>query len=184
MSRRAESSIELVIVLGLGGVAAWTLYKNRAVAVTPTGQVIGEPSVKLPTSGPIGIRNNNPGNLRPSVPPFNGTAGQNKGYAVFSSPVYGIRAIYKLLKNYKTLYGLDTIAKIAARWAPADDGNNVAAYAANVALMSGIGQNTAINTSDFATMTKLAKGIIGAENGAAYTSHYGNDVFSKAWSLV
>ena len=182
--RTANDNLKLIAV-ALGGAflfRAW--WMNREVGVSTSGAVEGQPGIKLPTSGPLGIRNNNPGNLRPTTPPFQGTVGSNKGYAVFSSPVYGIRAIYKLLKNYKSLYGLDTIAKIASRWAPANDGNNVAAYAANVALMSGIPQNRAIDTNNFDTMTRLAKGIIGAENGAGYTSHYSQDVFAKAWASL
>ncbi len=104
-----------------------------------------------PTGGqkmelPRGIRNNNPGNLRPltndtwrgEVPPDTGATpdphDEMGSYSRFSSPEFGIRALIRDCRR-KRRRGLDTIFKIKQAFAPASDGNDVEAYAASVARM-------------------------------------------------
>ena len=71
--------------------------------------------------------NNNPLNIR-----FNennqwrGQTGQNRGFCVFSSEAYGIRAGYKILTNY-IKWGVNTIRDIIHRWAPTSE-NDTEAY--------------------------------------------------------
>ncbi|MFY7963203.1 MAG: hypothetical protein ACOVVK_24230, partial [Elsteraceae bacterium] len=98
------------------------------------------------TDLPRGIRNNNPGNLRPltrerwrgELPPDTGKTPDPRdemgSYSRFVSPEFGIRALIRDCRN-KRRRGLDTIAKIKAAFAPASDGNDVATYAASVARM-------------------------------------------------
>lgn len=193
MSRSAATDLIALLMLGgAGAIIAWPKIRVLVagggvipgVSVTGSGQVAtpADTGVKLPTSGPLGIRNNNPGNLRPSLIPFDGTIGTNRGYAVFKSPVYGVRALMKLLRNYKALYGLNTIAKIGARYAPSGE-NNTGAWVSNVALISGIGQNMALDLNNKQTMFNLVRGIIGAENGKSYANAFDN-VLEQAWGLL
>jgi len=141
----------------------------------------GSPAALANSKWPLGVRNNNPGNIRYNAAnKWVGQTGSNAGYATFSDPAYGVRAMFSLFRTYINKHGLDTISKFGARWAPASE-NNTAAWASNVALFSGIAQNAKLNASDQAQMTKLAKGIIGAENGAAFVNHYNGSVFSKGW---
>lgn len=140
-----------------------------------------------PASAPRGIRNNNPGNLRWSIlNPWTGQSGKDaQGYAQFSSPDYGIRAALKLLRNYITLNGLQTIKAISARWAPAGDGtNNPAVWSSNVAIYSGIGQNAQLNPNNQAQMLALMRGVIGQENGKAWVSYYNGGALTRAWGLL
>lgn len=93
---------------------------------------------------PRGIRNNNPGNLRPlsndkwrgEVAPDTGATPDSRdemgSYSRFVSPEYGLRALIRDGRR-KRGRGLDTLTKIKAAFAPAADGNDVAAYAASVA---------------------------------------------------
>ena len=76
---------------------------------------------------PLGLRNNNPLNIRFS-PKSNwvGQTGSNKGFCVFDTLEHGFRAALKLLNNY-IRQGYDTIPKIIARWAPESE-NNTKAY--------------------------------------------------------
>lgn len=76
---------------------------------------------------PLSIRNNNPGNLRVSSPPWNGTAGQNSGFAVFDSMENGIRALCLQLIAYQTRYGIRTVRQAISRWAPGSE-NDTASY--------------------------------------------------------
>lgn len=191
-----DTTIEKLLLIGgagfLGYKFLWPMIGPRlgvvvnppvgTVSTTPTTGS-GQPASLANTKWPLGIRNNNPGNIRfNAANKWVGQTGSNGGYAVFSAPEYGIRAMFSLLRTYVNTHGLDTIAKIGSRWAPASE-NNTAAWSSNVALFSGIAQNAKINPSDQAQMTKLAKGIAGAENGAAYVSHYPANVYSKAWGL-
>ena len=112
---------------------------------------------------PLGIRNNNPGNIRYNeANNWNGQTGQNAGYVVFSEPVYGIRALAKLLSNYHAWYGMDTVNAIINKWAPPAE-NDTAAYVADVSQRVGV---TPTETLDFATqLPDLVKAIIWHENG-------------------
>lgn len=80
---------------------------------------------------PLGLRQNNPGNMRPSSPPFQGDIGANGGFVVFDTMENGIRALAKNLLAYYAR-GIDTVAEAINRWAPSADHNNTAAYIAFV----------------------------------------------------
>ena len=67
----------------------------------------------------LGIRNNNPCNIRYSkLNSWKGQTGHSKGFCKFSSMDYGVRAVLSLLRIYRFHYGLDTIRKIISRYAP------------------------------------------------------------------
>lgn len=123
-----------------------------------------------------GIRNNNPGNIRVGddwlglAKREEMTAEQQKetAFAVFSSPVYGIRAMAKILLKYQRKHGLKTLAKMIKKWAPAGDGSNdPAGYAAQVAGAAGIGVDTEFDFgADSQRALKIIKAMIYQENGS------------------
>jgi hypothetical protein len=129
---------------------------------------------------PLGVRNNNPTNIKASLVPWKGQNGQNAGFATFMDPQHGIRAAFKNLRSYQETHKLNTIAKIEKRWTATDQG----AWARNVAAASGLGVNDILNSRDFVTQEKLVRGIIAAENGGKYESYYSPAVFYEAWSLI
>lgn len=110
--------------------------------------------------GPLGIRNNNPGNLR-SWP----GAGTSGGFARFATPEAGLAAMSKNLLGYQDRYGISTIGGIVNRWAPASDGNNVGAYESDVAKRTGFGINQRLNLHDPQTLQALVTAITQHENG-------------------
>ncbi|EHD21775.1 MULTISPECIES: hypothetical protein [Brenneria] len=119
-------------------------------------------------AAPRGIRNNNPGNLN-----FMGQkgarkeSGTNGRFAVFSSMDEGIEALYQQLGLYFGR-GKDTIDEIIKTYAPASDGNNVAAYAEQLSRSIGKGRNERLNYNDKQMMVRLMQGIIDHENGKGY----------------
>lgn len=145
-------------MLGGGGYVVYSNYKQR------------------------GIRNNNPGNMRPSGDQWQGIAGTDNGlngpYLIFKAPEWGIRAVYKNLLTYRNKYGLDTIAEIITRWAPASDNNNTAAYIAAVSKAVGKGSSSALTLADYPA---LLKAIIKHENGV---QPYPDDLINKGISLA
>jgi hypothetical protein len=130
---------------------------------------------------PLGIRNNNPGNIRRTGDQWLGAAVRQddpQGYVVFNHPVYGIRAIAKILITYRDRYGLNTISGIISRWAPERE-NNTAAYIANMASWAGIDPDEPVNwTQD---MAAIIRGIIRQENGK---QPYGDELISRAIYLA
>lgn len=68
----------------------------------------------------LGIRNMNPGNIRPGAK-FFGESGSDSGYATFKTPAHGLRAMARLFQTYKEEHDIDTIDEFVDRYAPADD---------------------------------------------------------------
>lgn len=111
-----------------------------------------------------GIRNNNPGNIRHGASKWQGMSAQqtDKEYIQFDDPVYGIRAMAKLLKNYQSRYGLNTVSEIIGRWAPPNE-NITTAYVAAVSQKLGVSPDHQIDV--VATLPQLVPAIITHENG-------------------
>ena len=116
---------------------------------------------------PRGIRNNNPGNIR---------HGQNwqglnpdgrnidPAFCVFKSPVFGIRALAKVLMNYKKIHGLNTVRQIISRYAPPNE-NQTKAYIQTVAEQIGVYPDTIIDIEERGILTVFIKAVIRMENG-------------------
>lgn len=115
-------------------------------------------SSKLP---PLGIRNNNPLNLREVGIPWNGKTGENKGFTTFETPYDGIRAAANDIKN-KWLSGIDTIAALIPVWAPKIE-NDTAAYIASVSQKTGIPADQKLLSLD--ELTQVIEAMIIHENG-------------------
>ena len=62
---------------------------------------------------------------------------KNEWFVVFSEFKWGFRVIVIILKNYKMLYGVDTVQKIVDRYAPSTE-NNISVYAHFVADRFGV----------------------------------------------
>ena len=121
------------------------------------------PDVGQRSDVPRGIRNNNPGNIEKGAP-WDGLAADQSGddrFAVFSSPVWGVRALARVLGTYRERYGLTTVRGIVSRWAPANE-NNTEAYIQAVANEIGVPDRVALVTEDYPA---LIKAIIRHENG-------------------
>lgn len=133
-------------------------------------------SAKLPR----GIRNNNPGNLewgepwQGLVPPAQQT---DPRFCQFVSPVYGIRAMARVLITYQDKRRaedgsrIDTVREIVARWAPSFE-NNTNAYTQQVAnaVCTGAGSCTgpddpSLSLHDYKTLRPIVEAIIRHENG-------------------
>ncbi|MHC1788290.1 hypothetical protein [Solidesulfovibrio sp.] len=126
-----------------------------------------------------GIRNQNPGNIRHSPDKWLGEVpGNDKSFKTFSDPVYGIRALAKLLLNYERKYGLNTISGIISRWAPTVE-NNTAAYIDAVAKACGVDPFQVIDVAAY--LPALVPAIIAHENGS---QPYTDEQISQAIAMV
>ena len=106
----------------------------------------------MTNSSTSGIRNNNPGNIRRSDDKWQGLAEvqSDSQFFVFTTPVYGVRAIARLLINYQDKYGLRTIHDIISKWAPPVE-NKTDAYIASVVQRTGFAAAPAVWHRAFAS---------------------------------
>ncbi len=115
---------------------------------------------------PRGIRNRNPGNIRKSSDRWKGLAPlqSDPAFFVFETPLWGIRAMAAILRNYQRLLGLKSIAQIIGRWAPAGE-NDTAGYVAAVSKAMGADSRTQLDLRNATTLRALIAAIIRHENG-------------------
>lgn len=133
---------------------------------------------------PIGIRQNNPGNIRATP----------DSYRSYGSPEDGIAATMQNLIAYNDKHGINTINGMVNRWAPAAVGNNVGAYVNDVAQTAGMHPDQPYNVRDPQTLVNLATAITKHENGSvpyspeqfntAANMALGGDVTRSTQSLV
>lgn len=111
-----------------------------------------------------GIRNNNAGNIRLSNDNWQGLKDkqEDSSFFQFVSPEYGIRALSKLLLNYQSRYGLDTVEGIISRYAPSVE-NNTNSYINAVSNALGVHRKEKIIVSNH--LKPLVNAIIKHENG-------------------
>lgn len=183
MAREAKhDNIGLVLILAAGGVIAYQWLKSKGLAtVNAPGTVANSGGGSVLVGEARGIRNNNPGNIVYSpLNAWQGQTGSDGTFARFSSPQYGLRAMFKLMNTYINSNKLDTIDKIGSRWTATEQG----AWKANVARFAGIAMNAKLNYSDKASMLKIANGIVVAENGSKYNGYYSATVLGSAYDAA
>ncbi len=118
-------------------------------------------------STPRGIRNNNPGNIDRTAEKWQGMAADQSSdsrFVVFSAPVWGLRALAKVLLSYQRKHGLRTPAAIIGRWAPPVE-NDTGAYVRQVAKALGVGVGDQIDLQQPDTLQRILPAIVQHENG-------------------
>lgn len=136
-------------------------------------------------NSPRGIRNNNPGNIRWGsnwqglVPEVERT---DKSFCQFKAPVYGLRAIVKIMFTYKDKYGLETVEGIINRYAPPNE-NNTQGYINRVCDKLGVKPDEPIELTD-EVLVWLIRAICGVENGDQYTNYYSRDLIERAIQMA
>lgn len=111
---------------------------------------------------PKGVRNNNPLNIKEDKRNnWSGSVGSAGGFVQFITPVYGIRAAAKLLRNYRDMYGINTIEGVIKKWAPKIE-NNTAAYIKSVSQKTNIEPDAVLSDSGYLAVIEA---MIYHENG-------------------
>lgn len=144
---------------------------------------------------PLGVRNNNPGNIEWGSP-WQGLLPESERtdprFAQFIKPVDGIRAIAVTLITYQDKRRardgskIDSILEVVERWAPPEDSNPTKAYADGIAkLIDGVdADDEVIDMHNYDHLRPIVEGIIRHENGkgplATTNSWYPDDVIVEA----
>jgi hypothetical protein len=115
---------------------------------------------------PRGLRNNNPGNIRKGSVVYQGEVvpSKDEAFCQFTTMAYGYRAMFVLLHTYQRKYGLNTIASIISRYAPAVE-NHTEAYINAVAEASGVPATSHITTTNGDVMIPIVSAMSRVENG-------------------
>ena len=136
-----------------------------------------------PDKYPIGLRNNNPGNLRYGGINWNGLDGTPENtwdFCKFRHPWFGIRAASRNART-QVRKGFNTPSALFNIWAPASDGNQPDKYAQYVAGKMGISTETLLE-EDLDMWVKLIKSIVQLENDASMNAYawYPSAMFHSA----
>lgn len=129
---------------------------------------------------PLGLRNNNPGNIRPGDA-WQGMVGEAGGFIVFQDISWGIRALATDIAN-KITHGYNTITKLITRYAPPSE-NNTSAYIFAVSSDTGIPADQVLN-QDAGTLHSLVRAIINHENGDAASALISDQDIDQGISMM
>ena len=123
---------------------------------------------------PRGIRNNNPGNIKRSSDRWEGLADPDEMtdfqrreivFFVFREPVWGLRAMARILLNYQRVRRLTNVDAMIGRWAPPEDNNATDAYAAFVAKRMGLNVNETFDFLKSDLASPMIQAMVRMENG-------------------
>lgn len=117
---------------------------------------------------PLGMRNNNPGNLRPGFLPWMGQTGSAGNFCHFKDISFGLRAMAVDLSNKITKDGLTTITEIITKYAPPSE-NDTQAYINKVSDYTGWNANDEI-VFNSANLANLMQAQIKVEQGPQYAN--------------
>jgi len=114
---------------------------------------------------PRGIRNNNPGNIKKNDVEWEGLSEYqtDNTFFQFKDPIYGIRALTKILITYRNKYDLKNIWSIINRYAPPSE-NDTEAYKNFVQKKTGLNMLEEIEFT-IKDYLPVVKAIILMENG-------------------
>lgn len=115
---------------------------------------------------PVGIRNNNPGNLRylkdwgwPGI-----TGKDERNFAIFETPEHGLAEFIRQLRRDQKR-GLLSLEQLLPKYAPASDNNDTEAYIKKVSERTNIPRNRALNLNDPLEQMSVMKAFVLHENG-------------------
>ena len=131
----------------------------------------------------IGIRNNNPLNLRPlSGDAFFGTTGVNRGYSTFSDAVAGLRAGAVNMDSQVSLHGIDNIDDYIDKFAPEEDNTPEANfnYKRHVAKALNVGIDDKVDFTKPDVKKRLLKAQVVFENGS---NPYPDELYDQAVAM-
>lgn len=117
---------------------------------------------------PRGIRNHNPGNLERTKDRWLGMSADQSGdtrFLIFDTPEAGIRALMRVLINYRERHDITTLRAAINRWAPPAE-NNSTAYVQHVARLTGFDPDEPLDFLDKAVCVALTRAIIRHECGS------------------
>lgn len=164
---------------GIGSIMPQSMRPQTMPAPTDDAIPMAEGGVIKAVNGlPLGLRQNNPGNIRPGAG-FYGETGQGGGYAEFGSEDEGLRALARLLGTYSDEYGINTLRGLTSRYAPRSDNeesfDNYISY-----LGETLGMDPDEEFDLKGRRDDIIPAIVGFEQGRDYGDRYSDDQIARA----
>lgn len=133
---------------------------------TATERILTENLLYMRTQKPRGLRNNNPGNIRKNGIVYSGEVVPSKDetFKQFTTMAYGYRAIFVVLHTYARKHGINTIATMIARYAPATE-NHTQKYIDAVSEWSVVPATSHLTTTNADVMVPIVAAMSRVENG-------------------
>lgn len=164
-----------LLTAGTAGIIAYLVIFNKGKGFGLTTLL----EIKPPPGGPEaakkitqvarGIKNNNPGNISRSEDRWQGLSfDQNDpAYFQFTAPVYGLRALAVVLRNYQRLYNIRTVTRIISRYGPKSPqyAQNVQNYITYTSDYLKVGKDELIDLNNDTTLIKVMQSVVNFENG-------------------
>ncbi len=138
---------------------------------------------------PRGIRLNNPGNIDRTEIAWLGesTMQDDPRFIRFNEPVFGLRALMKILYNYQEKDDIEHLRGMINRWAPPNE-NQTNAYLNDVCARCSASPDESYDVSNKYNLMNLAKAIVHHENGAPPAGRapdwYPQDIYNQAAAMV
>lgn len=134
---------------------------NNNIATANSEAKSIDKTITIKKNIPRGIRNNNAGNIKRTSEKWQGMSAVQTDpvFINFDAPIWGIRAIAKVLRNYERKHNIDNVHDLVKRWSATDQ----SAYSRNMARALGVGEREKIKISD--NLTTIINCIIKQENG-------------------
>jgi len=179
----------ICVIVAPGGlfVLAWFFFpKVREIF----GRAV---SFVIPVNATRGIRNNNPGNLRPEI--GNNWVGQigtdesgsTGEFCKFDTPENGLRAMGIIALNYQVNDGITNLTDFGNRWAPPSDNAGASDYGEQLASTLGVNPQGAFDLliGDPFQLWEIMKAISINENGKALTvATYTDEIFKTGAAMA
>lgn len=129
-----------------------------------TGILLLVVGVVQATVQPLGVRNNNPGNIIKTDITWQGEVECASRFECFSTPEMGLRAMAKNLLSYQSRHKLKTIGEIIHRWSPPHENQTHALSRATCKRLQ-VSCDTPINLAESNYLKGLIKSLVVQENG-------------------
>jgi hypothetical protein len=111
----------------------------------------------------LGLRNNNPLNIRRNSDVYEGELASENAFKRFSTLPYGYRAAFVTLGTYLAR-GKNTVEKIISTWSPPSE-NSTDKYIEFVEKESGVARNKVLTNKSGADYIKIVAAMSRMENG-------------------
>ena len=131
---------------------------------------------------PLGLRNNNPGNIRDVGIGWEGKIGSNNNFVVFEDVSWGIRAMIINFHTSITIHGNETLYKYLTRYAPPIE-NDTAKYIQIVSQKTGIAPTEKIHF-DFEKLKLILRAQFDVEIGPQFASLITNEDMDEGISRL
>ena len=140
-------------------------FAKKMKGLSQPSTMYGGGPTYMQEGGTLGLRQNNPGNIR-SGAGFFGETGVGSGYATFQNPLFGGRALARLLSTYKNKHGISNVDSLIDRYAPSGDNSpeSRSNYKGFMANKLGISKDDEIDLDDDNTKLAVMKAIVEFEN--------------------